>query len=346
MLPTTFRCYYLERDPQGRVAGHITERPLRELPEGDVLIRVAYSSLNYKDALAASGHPGVNRVFPHVPGVDAAGWVVESGSYDFIAGEPVLVTGYDMGANRWGGFAEYVRVPHAWVVALPEGLSLRESMTLGTAGFTAALCVHALQLHDITPKQGEIAVSGASGGVGSIAVSLLAKLGYQVVAITGKAVAHDYLRTLGAAEIAGRELLDNPGGKPLLSGRWAGAVDTVGGQALATLLATTRQGGCVAACGMVGGSDLHTTVYPFILRGVTLAGIDAVSCPMPLRRQIWAWLGSAGKPDQLHQVGYLIDWEKLPANLDALLAGRMLGRTVLRVGPETPPSYPADSPNP
>jgi putative YhdH/YhfP family quinone oxidoreductase len=329
-----FRCYLVDKDAEGRVRGQIAQRPIGELPEGDVLIRVACSSLNYKDALAATGHPGINKVFPHIPGVDAAGTVAESGVYDFVEGDPVLVTGFDMGANRWGGLSEYVRVPHDWVIPLPEGLSLQESMVLGTAGLTAALSVNALEMHEVTPSKGDVVVSGASGGVGSLAVALLAKLGYHVVAITGKPSAHEYLRGLGAAEILGRDAVDDHSGKPLLSGRWVGAIDTVGGNTLATILAATRHGGCVAACGMVGGGELQTSVYPFILRGVTLAGIDTALCPVPLRRQIWSWLGNEWNLDCLEAIGHTIELDDVPAKIDDLLAGRVVGRVVVRIGGE------------
>ena len=200
-LPDRFRCYYVERDGAGHVKAGLTQRPLVELPAGDVLIRVAYSSLNYKDGLAATGHPGVAKSLPHVPGVDAAGTVAESRCPDFVRDDPVLVTGYGMGAQRWGGLAEYVRVPHEWVVPLPDGLSLREAMILGSAGLTAALSVDALQKHGVLPGQGEVVVTGASGGVGSVAVAILGKLGYHVVAVTGKTSAHEYLTMLGAREI-------------------------------------------------------------------------------------------------------------------------------------------------
>ena len=275
MLPETFQCYLVTKDAAGQVSAEITRRPIEELPAGDVVVRVAYSSLNYKDALAATGHPGVNKFFPHVPGVDAAGIVVASDGPEFHAGDRVIVTGFDMGANRWGGYAEYIRVPREWIVPLPAGLTLRESMMLGTAGFTAGLCVDALQKHEVLPDRGEVVVTGASGGVGSMAVSILAALNYQVVAVTGKTTAHEYLRSLGAARILAREQLDDPGDRPLLSGRWAGGVDTVGGSILSTILRSTRHSGCVAACGLAASNALPITVFPFILRAVTLSGIDA-----------------------------------------------------------------------
>ena len=334
VLPEQFRCYWVTKDAQGNVTGEFTNRPLDELPEGEVLVRVAYSSLNYKDALAAKGHPGVNKVFPHIPGVDAAGTVAQSGVYEFVAGDPVLVTGFDMGSNRWGGYAEYLRVPQEWVVPLPAGLDLRESMILGTAGLTAGLCIDALQQHAISPERGDVVVTGASGGVGSMAVAILAKLDYHVAAVTGKTSAHDYLRSLGAAEILGRQDVDDQSGKPLLAGRWAGAVDTVGGRILATVLRAAQYGACVAACGMAAGTDLSLTVYPFILRAVTLAGIDAAHCPLSLRHGTWAKLGREWKPDQLLQMAQFIDLEKLPPKFDEILAGRITGRLVVRIGGE------------
>jgi len=334
MLPEKFRCYLVTKDPEGNVAGEMTERPLDELPEGEVLIRVNYSSLNYKDALAAKGHPGVNRVFPHVPGVDAAGIVAESGVYEFVEGDRVLVTGFDVGANRWGGYAEYVSVPQDWVVPLPEGLTLRESMMLGTAGLTAGFCVDALVRHDVTPQSGPVVVTGASGGVGSFATAILAKLGYKVSAVTGKAAAHGYLKSLGAAEILPRQSVDDTSGKPLLNRRWAGAVDTVGGNILSTLLRSTQLSGCVAACGNAAGHELPITVYPFILRGVTLAGIDAAWCPIPLRHETWHKLATKWKPDCLDTIARYIDFEDLPAQFDEILASRLTGRLAVTIAAE------------
>jgi acrylyl-CoA reductase (NADPH) len=336
MLPEKFRCYLATKDSDGNVSGEITERPLAELPEGEVLIRVEYSSLNYKDALAAKGHPGVNRVFPHIPGVDAAGTVAQSGVYEFVEGDPVLVTGFHMGSNRWGGFAQYVRVPQDWVVPLPSGLTLRESMMLGTAGLTAGFCVDALERHDVASDRGKVVVTGASGGVGSFAVAILARLGSHVVAVTGKPAAHEYLRSLGAAEILPREAVNDTSGKPLLPRRWAGAVDTVGAGALSTILRSTHLGGCVAACGNAAGFDLPITVYPFILRGVTLAGIDAAWCSLPLRHETWDRLAGDWKLDCLEIIARFIDLEELPARFDDILAGRLRGRLAIRIA--RPPS--------
>lgn len=326
-----FRCYLVERDSSGAVHGRLTERPHKELPEGDVLIRVAYSSLNYKDALAAAGHQGVNRLFPHIPGVDAAGTVVESGVYEFVPGDRVLVTGYDMGANRWGGFAEYVRVPVGWVVPLPDGLTLLESMMLGTAGLTAALSTEVLQRFVPPAESGPIVVSGASGGVGSMAVAILSKLGYPVTAVTGKRVAADFLHMLGAKDIRRREEFDDASGKPLLSARWSGGVDAVGGNILATILRATQHGGCVAACGMTAGVELPVTVYPFILRGVTLAGIDAALCPLARRHNMWWRLAGPWKPDRLADMVRIVELDEVGQRIDDMLAGQIVGRCVVRL---------------
>jgi putative YhdH/YhfP family quinone oxidoreductase len=326
----SFRCYLVEKDAVGRVTGGVAECPLEKLPEGEVLVRVAYSSLNYKDAMAATGHPGVTRSFPHVPGVDAAGSVAASGVYELVEGDQVLVTGFGMGSQRWGGFAECIRVPHEWVVPLPAGLSLLESMTLGTAGFTAALCVDALQKHGVTPERGDVVVTGATGGVGSVAVAILAKLGYAVSAATGKTDAHEYLQRRGARVIIPRKNVDDHGDRPLLPQRWAGGVDTVGGNILATVLRATRYGGCVAACGLTAGKGLSLTVYPFILRGVTLAGIDAAECPLPLRHETWQKLAGPWKPDNLEGIARVIGLDELPKEIDNILAGRITGRVVVK----------------
>lgn len=333
-LPETFKCYLISKDADAKVHGEMAQRSLNELPPGEVVVRVAYSSLNYKDALAATGHPGVNKVFPHVPGVDLAGQVAESGVYEFVEGDRVLATGFDLGSNRWGGFAEYASLPEDWIVPLPPGLSLRESMILGTAGFTAGLCVDALQKHGVEPTGGEVVVTGASGGVGSMAVAILAKLGYPVAAVTGKTTAHEYLKELGARRILGRQEVDNRSGRPLLHAHWAGAVDTVGGNILATVLRETKHGGCVAACGLTAGDDLPVTVYPFILRGVTLAGIDAAWGPIPLRHQIWDRLAAEWKPDNLEKMASFIELPELPPRIDAILAGQITGRVVISVGGE------------
>ncbi len=333
-LPEQFACILVTEDGQGDVRCRKTTRKLSELPAGDVLIRVCYTSLNYKDALAVTGHRGVNKLFPLVPGVDAAGTVVASGVYEFVPGDPVIVTGYDMGAGRWGGWAEYVRVPYEWVVPLPDDLLLLESMIYGTAGLTAALCIDALQHQGIGPEAGKLVVTGASGGVGSMAVAILAKLGYHVVAVTGKPAAHEFLASLGAAEVVSRNAFLDVPDRPLLSRKWAGGVDTVGGRMLATLLRATNNGGCVACCGMAGGTDLPVTVFPFILRGVTLAGIDAAWCPLETRRQAWERLSGPWKPQRLHEMAEVVPWDRLPEYVGSILAGQITGRIAAKVADE------------
>lgn len=330
MLPHTFRCYLVAKEGQ-QTRGQLVERPLSDLPEGEVLIRVAYSSLNYKDALSATGHPGVTRKFPHVPGIDAAGAVVESRSPDWKRGDEVLVTGYDLGQNTWGGFAEYIRVPAAWVVRRPHALGARESMIFGTAGFTAALSVTALVEHHVEAGS-EVVVTGASGGVGSVAVALLAKAGYRPVASTGKTAAHDLLRRLGATRIISREEVNDASDKPLLAPRWAGAVDTVGGPTLAALVRSATRFGCVTACGLVGGVELPLTVYPFILRGVELIGIDSVECAYARRVQVWQKLAGEWKLDHLDALATEITLDELPPHIEQILHGQSTGRVMVRIG--------------
>jgi len=309
----------------------VTSRKLADLPPNDTLIRVRYSSLNYKDALSATGHRGVTRHYPHTPGIDAAGEIVESDSARLKPGDEVIVTGYDLGMNTPGGFGQYVRVPSAWVVKKPDGLTLRESMALGTAGFTAALGAHQLQRHEVTPECGDVLVTGASGGVGSLAVAILSRLGYRVVAATGKAEAHGWLRALGAQEILSRDDLHDTSGKALLKERWGGVVDAVGGAILATAIKATKRGGCVVCCGNVASPELHTTVYPFILRSVTLQGVDSAAADMPLRAQVWQKLAGEWKPPPavLAAIAREIALGELPPLIDTILQGRLQGRVVV-----------------
>lgn len=331
MAAERFRCYLVTKDGK-RTRGEVTERPLTDLPDSDVLVRVAYSSLNYKDALSATGHPGVTKKFPHVPGIDAAGAVVESRSSDWKRGDEVIVTSYDLGQNTWGGFGQYIRVPAAWVVRRPHALSARESMSLGTAGFTAALSLLSLVEHHVERNRGEVVVTGASGGVGSLAVALLAKAGYQPVASTGKSSAHDLLRQLSAARIIGREEVDDASDKPLLGTRWTAAIDTVGGRTLSTLIRSMNRGGCVAACGLVGGIELPLTVYPFILRAVELIGIDSAECPYDRRMQVWQKLAGDWKLDRLDALTTEVTLDELPPQLDKILHGQTVGRVVVSLG--------------
>jgi len=320
---------YVVKKDGDEFKGSVERLPLSYLPQGDVLVRVSYSSLNYKDALSAKGNPGVTRKFPHIPGIDAAGVVEESSVPDFSPGDEVVVTGYDLGMNTDGGFAGYVRVPAAWVVPLPKGLTLRESMILGTAGFTAALSVHHLIRGGVTPDRGPVLVTGATGGVGSIAVSILAKLGYSVTASSGKRDQYDLLRSLGAKDVIPRETLDTDSPKAFLKPEWAGAVDTVGGKTLEYILKSTMYMGSVSSCGLVGGSSFCTTVFPFIIRGITLYGVDSVECPMDLRLEIWNRLSGEWKPSTLNLLASEIGLDDLSSAIEDILKGKIKGRTLV-----------------
>jgi acrylyl-CoA reductase (NADPH) len=330
MPAADFKCFLVEKDAAGKVHRSITDRPLSDLPAGDVLIRVQFSSLNYKDGLAAEAHPGVVRKVPHVPGIDAAGVVEESSSPQCKVGDEVLVTSYDLGAGQWGGWGEYIRVPAEWVVPRPSGLTLRETMILGTAGFTAAQCVQAIQLNGVGPEAGEIVVTGATGGVGCLAVMILRQLGYSVVAVTGKPKLEPRLKTWGASRIISRQDIVDSSSKPLLSAKWAGAVDTVGGNTLGTILRQTKEYGVVSACGLVGGTDLPLTVHPFILRGVILAGISSQNLPAARRNDIWQRLAGAWKPQHLEDVVTEIELEQAEEFVQKILKGEVAGRTIIR----------------
>ena len=335
MPATPFRCYLVERDAEKKTSASVSQCSLDQLPAGDVLIRVAWSSLNFKDALAASGRPGVAKTYPHVPGIDAAGVVVESASSQFKSGDRVIVTGFDQGAGVWGGYAEYVRVPAGWVVPLPPELNLRESMIYGTAGLTAAMSLEALIEQGITPDRGEIVVTGATGGVGSVAVALSSKAGYRVAAVTGKPEAADYLKQLGAHTVLGREEVNDTSNKPLLAARWAGAVDTVGGNTLATIIRSTDRLGCVTASGLVGGIELPLTVMPFILRGVKLVGIDSAQYEIKRRVALWKQMAGPWRPAHLESmVARTVELEGLDKPVGEILAGKIRGRVLVRIGEE------------
>ncbi|RIH88151.1 Acrylyl-CoA reductase AcuI [Meiothermus luteus] len=323
----TFRALVVESsDPQ---SARIRQASLDELPPGDVLVRVAYSSLNYKDGLAITGAGKVIRSFPMVPGIDLAGVVLESASAHFKPGDAVLLTGYGIGERHWGGMAELARVRSEWLVPLPEGLTLKEAMGIGTAGFTAMLAVMALEAHGVD-KTREVLVTGAAGGVGSLAVALLARLGYRVVASTGRLSEEGYLRSLGAAEVIERSLLSAPA-RPLESERFAGAVDTVGGAVLAGVLPRVAYGGSVAACGNAGGPRLETTVFPFILRGVNLLGVDSVMCPREQRLLAWQRLAQELPKPLLEAMVRTVELEEVPALAQAILQGQVRGRVVVRL---------------
>ena len=299
------------------------------LPADGVLIRVAYASLNFKDALSATGHPGVTKKFPHTPGIDAAGHVAASSDLRFKEGDAVLVTGYDLGMDTPGGFGQMIRVPSAWVVPLPGGLDLRESMILGTAGITVGLCLNALHHHGITPERGPVIVTGASGGVGSVAVALLSKLGYEVAAGTGSEDAHGFLKELGAARIVDRLELSEPAPRPMLSGQWAAAVDGVGGTTLENAIKALKPRGVATVYGLVGGTGLSLTVYPFIMRGITVTGIDSEDCAMKERLDIWRKLAGPWKPDLIEKLATEIDLEGLDTAIDAILEGQTRGRIIV-----------------
>lgn len=302
-----------------------------DLPEGDVTVRVAYSTLNYKDSLAITGKSPVVRKFPMVPGIDLAGEVTESGHPDYAPGDKVVLNGWGVGEVHWGGLAQTARLKGDWLIKLPDAFSEQQAMAIGTAGYTAALCVLALADHAVTPDKGDVVVTGAAGGVGSVAIALLAKRGYRVVASTGRPEEQaDYLKGLGAAEVIDRAELAEKS-KPLAKERWAGAVDAVGSQTLASLLATTKYGGTVAACGLAGGFDLPATVMPFILRGVTLAGVDSVYCPQPRRAAAWALLAEELDPAVLERMTQVIPLAEAIATASDQLAGRVHGRVVVDV---------------
>lgn len=330
-LTTNYKAMVVSETDNGEFSRDIVTQDIASLPSGEVLINVKYSSLNYKDALSATGNRGVTKNYPHTPGIDAAGIVVESTNSKFHAGDQVFVTGYDLGMNTSGGFSEYIRVPGDWIVKLPEGLSLKESMIFGTAGFTAALSVSKLIKCGISPDDGDILVTGATGGVGSVAVSILHKLGYQVIAATGKPQSKDMLLQLGAKDIILRDELDDQSGRPLLKGRWAGVIDTVGGNILATSLKSTQYGGCVTCCGNVASHELSTTVYPFILRGVSLSGVDSVQCPMDLRMKIWDKLSDEWKPYNLHENVEEVTLNELDEKIVQIINGKLKGRTVIKL---------------
>lgn len=301
-----------------------------DLPQGDLLIRVNYSSLNYKDALSASGNRGVTRNFPHTPGIDAAGVVVESAAQEFKQGDEVIVTSYDLGMNTAGGFGQYIRVPSEWAVKLPQGLTQRESMMFGTAGFTAGMSVNQIT-PALDPSMGEILVTGATGGVGSLSVAILSRLGFEVVGVTGKKTGDGFLKDLGASRTITREEATDTTGKPLLKAQWAGVIDTVGGEILATAIKSTRPWGVVTCCGNVASPDLPINVFPFILRGVKLMGIDSQNCPMALRKSVWARLAGDWKFDTLESLAREVTLDGLDHEINLILAGKQQGRILVKL---------------
>lgn len=329
-IKTNFDALWIT-ERNGSYEKKIKQSSISELPAGDLLIRVKYSSVNYKDALSASGNKGVTKKFPHVPGIDAAGVVVQSNNDAFAEGDEVIVTGFDLGMNTWGGFGEYIRVPADWVTPLPKGLSLQEAMAYGTAGLTAGLSVLEVVDSEISPEAGPVIVSGATGGVGSIAVLLLNQLGYKVVVISGKKDDDFLLGTLGASEVVSREaFIEKHDAKPIAKPVFAAGIDTVSGLILSGMLKATQYGGVVTCCGMVASPKLQTSIFPFILRGVKLAGIDSVQAPMPLRQKVWQLLAADWKPENLQQIVTEINLQALPGVLETILHGNAKGRYVLK----------------
>jgi putative YhdH/YhfP family quinone oxidoreductase len=326
--PTSYRAMVVEK-LDGNVRREVRALARDQLPSGDVIVEVAYSSLNYKDALAATGHPGVAKNLPLVPGIDAVGRVVQSHSPKWKSGQSVLVANGKFGTEAWGGYAQLTRVPADWLIPLPAKLSMEDAMALGTAGFTAAQCVDALLTHGARPEDGDIVVSGATGGVGILAVMLLGQLGFSVVASTGKLERSDWLKGLGAARVVDRVTLNDKTNRPLLSSVWQGAVDTVGGSTLATILRSTKIDGCVTACGLVGGNELNLTVYPFILRGVVLHGIDSANQSLERRSSLWNRLASEWRLDHLASITQTVGLSALNQKIDEILAGQIVGRTVV-----------------
>ena len=326
-MSDTFKALVLTQE-DGKTVSNIKQLSNDDLPEGDVLLAVDYSSLNYKDGLAITGKGKIVRQWPLVPGIDLAGTVLESDSSDYAVGDRVVLTGWSVGEKYWGGYSQRQRVQSKWLVPLPEGLDSKQAMAIGTAGFTAMLCIMTLEEAGVTPDKGTVLVTGASGGVGSVAVAILAKLGYTVAAVSAKPEADDFLRGLGASEILTREeMSEKP--RPLEGQRWAGAVDVVGTTTLARVLAEMNYGGCVAACGLAGGFDLPTTVMPFILRNVSLRGVDSVMCPVERRKVAWQRLVTDLPAEALGEIGQVASLEQLPALAEKITTGGVRGRVIV-----------------
>ena len=327
---TTLKAYRIFNE-DGKVAGRFTDMKLENLDGGDVVIKVAYSSVNFKDALAATGAGKIIRRFPCVGGVDLSGTVVESAETRFRKGDAVIATSYDIGVAHDGGYAEYARIPAGWVVPMPKGLNLFEAMALGTAGYTAALAVERMEHEGLKPANGPVIVTGATGGVGSIAVDILSACGYRVVALTGKEAESDYLKRIGATEVMIRSSLDLSRIKPLDKATWAGAVDNLGGDVLSWIASTMQVGGTLASIGLAASHAFNTTVMPFILRGVSLLGVDSVNTPMVLREKVWRRLGHDLKPRRLQSIASTVDFADLPGVFDKVMKAQMRGRTVVKI---------------
>jgi putative YhdH/YhfP family quinone oxidoreductase len=320
-----------------RVASRFVDMTIDELDPGDVVVRTKYSTINYKDALSYNGAGKIMRKYPTNAGIDMAGTVESSSDQRWKRGDKVIVHAYDMGVAHDGGYSEYVRVPGDWIVRRPESMTAFDAMTLGTAGFTAAQAIDAMQRNGLAPANGPVAVTGATGGVGSVAIEILAKIGHDVVAITGKKEGHDYLTQLGAREVLMRSSIELAKIRPLERATWGGAIDNLGGDMLSWLLATSKQAGNVASVGLAADFKLNTTVMPFILRGVNLLGINSAECPMATRQRLWNKLAVEWRPDKVHDQVRTIDFDELPTHFDAYLKGMVRGRTVVRIAPDTHP---------
>jgi len=330
-IPNEFRALVVRETRDNQFVRSIEQKKIADLPDGDVVVQVLYTSLNYKDVLSATGNRGVTRNYPHTPGIDAAGIVVDSATEAFKPGDEVIVTSYDLGMNTAGGFGQYIRVPAGWVVAKPKGLAAFEAMIYGTAGFTAALSVWNMIENGVAPEDGAVLVSGATGGVGGIAVSILAKLGYSVTAVNGVVDETDYLKRIGAQNVISIQDANDTSGRPLLKSLWAGGIDTVGGDILATTIKSTHYGATVTCCGNVASADLPLNVYPFILRGVRLIGIDSQNCPMPIRQKIWQKIASEWKIDWLQTITTEASFDQLNDKIDRMLQGKHVGRTIIKM---------------
>jgi len=330
MEDLNYKAYVVRELEDGSFQRAIENKNTSQLPDGEVLVQVKYAALNYKDALSASGHKGISKTYPHTPGVDAAGIVVDSNDSNFKSGDEVIVTSYDLGMNTSGAFQEYIRVPAAWPVPKPAALNLEDSMIIGTGGFTAALSLYKMEQNGQKPEMGAVLVTGSTGGVGSMAVAILAQNGYEVIAASGKKDAHGYLKSLGASKIIGREDVNDQSGRPLLRSQWAGAIDTVGDNTLATCIKACGRNGSVAVCGLVSSPELHTTVYPFILNGVNVLGIETAETPRDIRLKIWELLANDWKPKQLESIKQIIALEELDDHIQLILKGQSKGRVVVK----------------
>ena len=321
---------FFTRETESGFSNSIESLSTADLEENDLLVKVSYSSLNYKDALSASGNKGVTRTYPHTPGIDAVGEVVKSNSSDFKDGDKIIVTGYDLGMNTYGGFGQYISIPATWAISLPNELSEAEAMSIGTAGLTAGLCVRKLLQNDLTPDSGDVLVTGASGGVGSVAVMVLSKLGFNVVALTGKQDQVDYLESLGASSVVIRSQMEEQG-KPLQKGIYQGGVDTVGGNILSNFISQTSQRGAITCCGNVASDKLETSIFPFILRGVTLIGIDSAESLLEVKKEIWNNFSNDWKID-LEKITKEVFLESLSDEVEKILKGNQVGRIRVNLG--------------